>query len=549
MHGSLAFLFIAVLGGWGLGGGVHAQIQTQAKPQIEKRLEVRLLADQDAWYPSQALGLMIDVRHKPGWHTYFINPGEAGLGLKLKWSPNPALIISEPQWPAPEKKDLLGLVAYSYSGQSLYLMQLTENKDFLGKKPQDLQIDAMLNFLVCADICVPEFHRVALSLPLATAPANLINQELFSKAKQAIPPIAFMGSQYETDGAGRLNLGIKLDNSPQRPKSIHIIPYDESLISPKAPQTLFGGDKGLMIKTEIIKSDLKGPIRALVMTPEGVFDVQFAPVKLTEGFDNFGLIKPEPSKTTAISVWTLAGFIGLALGGGLILNLMPCVFPILSMKLLALAKMNEDRSSAIPHALLYGAGVVLSFLGLALLLESLKGLGFGLGWGFQLQNPYVTGVLALVMVLVGLNLLGRLRWGGSLQGVGSGLMQRLGPGLGSFLSGVLAVIVAAPCTAPFMATAIGVALAQGGSVSLAIFLGLGVGFALPFVIFSLLVAMWPRFASFLPRPGPWMEGLQELLGYTDVFNRALAHLGRVTPNQSIGIAHIYCGSGFDGFRS
>jgi thiol:disulfide interchange protein DsbD len=495
-------LLLALMMGLGLNSQkVHAG--------TEKRLEVRLVADQSAWQPQKPLGLLIDVRHKPGWHTYFINPGEAGLGLKLKWTHNPGIIISELQWPIPEKKDLLGLVAYSYSGQSLYVLQLSTGPDFDSESApsgQDsLKLRADLNFLVCADICVPETHQVTLELPRSDAPAAT-HQDLFAKARLALPQSQFIGSHYESGQKGILRLAIKTNQGEQRPSSVHIIPYDESVMSPTTPQTLYLGDEGVLIKTKSL-SDLKGPVRALVMTNNGSFDVQFAPAKVGEGFANKGLARSKPS----LSPLALAGIIAMAVVGGLILNLMPCVFPIISMKILALARINEDRAGGTTHALIYGAGVIVSFLGLALILEALKGLGYGLGWGFQLQNPYVTGFLALVMGLVGLSLWGGLKLGSSLQGLGSNLLPRLGPNMEAFFSGVLAVVVAAPCTAPFMATAIGVALAQGGLVALSIFLGLGVGFALPFVLFSLLVTLSPRFAQVLPRPGGWMVRLQKLL--------------------------------------
>jgi thiol:disulfide interchange protein DsbD len=212
----------------------------------------------------------------------------------------------------------------------------------------------------------------------------------------------------------------------------------------------------------------------------------------------------QKSSLTGILLAMLAAF-----AGGLILNLMPCVFPVLSMKLLSLARAHHDTRLARSEALIYGAGAVLSFVALAAILEVVRALGGSLGWGFQLQSPYVVAILAVVMLLVALNMSGLFEIGSSLQGLGGGLYAQNRPRLSAFLTGVLAVVVAAPCTAPFMATAIGVALAQGGLAAFAIFVSLGVGFALPFVALTFLIAYAPGVANALPKPGKWMDRLKQ----------------------------------------
>ena len=247
-----------------------------------------------------------------------------------------------------------------------------------------------------------------------------------------------------------------------------------------------------------------GPLQGVLKREDGkAFNITLTRAPLPPG--TYGLGSAPAPELTSGGPWLA---MGLAFLGGLILNLMPCVFPVLSMKLLALSRAGHDAKLARNESLVYGVGAVLSFIALAAPLQLAQGAGASLGWGFQLQSPYVVAALAIVMLLVALNMSGVFNIGSSLQGVGAGALDQKRPYLSAFLTGVLAVVVAAPCTAPFMATAIGVALSQGGWTGFAIFTALGVGFALPIVLLTFLVTLVPGLARALPKPGQWMNGLK-----------------------------------------
>ena len=289
----------------------------------------------------------------------------------------------------------------------------------------------------------------------------------------------------------------------------HFFPYDQGLLGHSAPQNIRVGEKGLEIITTADyiwdEPTAKSYSGVLAYTENGTRVGHEVTLNVGQQSD-LGFASSKPEVTGGITLWT--AIIG-AFIGGLILNLMPCVFPVISIKALSIAKSAHGERSAIKReAWLYTAGVIATFLLLTFALLALKAGGSEIGWGFQLQSPKVVAVLAVLLFVIGLNLLGTFEFGASLQNTGAELTQKSGAA-GSFFTGALAVVVATPCTAPMMAGAVGYALAAPAAVTIAVFMALAIGFALPF----LLIAYIPGLMSKLPKPGPWMVTFKEILAF------------------------------------
>ena len=442
----------------------------------------------------------IDYTPASGWHTYWINPGDTGLAPKVTWDLPDGFSAGDLQFPTPKLLPTLGLMSYGYEGRPLLLVKLHNGGRFAAGQP--LPLKAHVDFLVCADVCVPESLDVATTI--AAGPArDGDGKPAIDKAQAALPkPLAIPATISVANGVAEL--GFKL---PRHGGGAYFFPSDTDLLKPAAPQTLDLGAAGFTLRTETLKPDIAAkPISGILKLGDGTaYAIRLAAAPLAPDVHGLG---SAPAAGTDTSPLGIAIAMALAFAGGLILNLMPCVFPVLSMKLLSLTRAGHDTRLARSESLLYGAGAILSFVALAVALDLAHRAGASLGWGFQLQSPFVVAGLAIVMLLVALNMSGVFEIGASLQGVGAGAIDSRRPRLAAFLTGVLAVVVAAPCTAPFMATAIGAALAQGGIANFAIFLALGLGFALPFVALTFAITLVPAIARALPKPGTWMNGLK-----------------------------------------
>ncbi|WP_246050702.1 protein-disulfide reductase DsbD family protein [Asticcacaulis tiandongensis] len=449
------------------------------------------------------------IVHTPlkGWHTYWKNPGDTGLAPVVTWTLPAGVEVGELQFPTPEVQPYLGLTNYGYSGETWLLAKLTNHSALTSGV---LPLKARVDFLVCEKICVPE--TVNLSLDLKVGPTSEpLNSSAFTKARAALPvPVTITAAYDLTDG---LRLGFKAnDNTPLKNDFAHaggvyVFPVNSGLIDPSAPQIAELGPEGFSVTLKSAKGFEAGqPLETVVRFASGrSYLISATAGQLPAG--TYGLGKP-PAGAPDITVGGIGLAMGLAFLGGMILNLMPCVFPVLSMKLMSLARAGHDGSMARKESLFYGLGVLVTFIVLALLLMAL---GSALGWGFQLQSPWITAGLTLLLLAVALNMSGLFEVGGSLQSLAGKPLSTQNPNTTAFLTGILAVMVAAPCTAPFMATAIGVALAQGGIIALAVFLALGLGFAVPLVGLTWLITGIPAAARFLPKPGPWMDRLRQIL--------------------------------------
>lgn len=494
-------------------------------PQRTDRI-VAELVPMSAWAaPGSTAVVAIKQTIKPGWHTYWRNPGDSGGATTLDWTLPAGVEAGEIVWPVPERQRLSGLMNYGYSGV-VYLpvpIEIPARARIGTSLP--LTVEAL--FLVCsAEMCVPDELTLSLDLPIrdGAAPLNPRDGTAIATVLEKAPRPAGIEARIAIEGDQLVLTATGGPLTGQNPGPSYFFPFGTGVISHPAPQTGAWGPQGLTLRLTpggaTRAAGITAPIQGVLVTAQGAFEITAQPGDALPGATGSGSLtatpdasaSAEPTTSQAAENNSLAVFaqaLLFAVLGGLILNLMPCVFPILAMKAAALASSAHEPAKARRDGLAFMAGVLTTFLLLAGVLLGLRAAGEAVGWGFQLQSPPVTAALALLMLAVALNLSGVFHVGAGLQGAGSGPLSRLPGGVGAFFTGVLAVVVAAPCTAPFMAFALGAALVMPWPLALGVFLGLGLGLAVPFVLISLS----PRLLAKLPRPGPWMERLKGLLAF------------------------------------
>ena len=459
--------------------------------------------------PGGAIYLALHEKIRPGWHTYWRNPGDAGEPPKLGWTLPAGWKAGDVVWPAPGRLPVGPLMDYGYENEVWLPIPVTAPRSAPAGRSAALR--AAVSILVCKDVCVPEDATLTVSLPVSASPAPADNAQI-AKALSDAPRGAPLSAAFTVQrGVIRLAVADKALHGPTA-REAYFYPYLSSVIDQPKPQGVERGRGGLTLTLQPGFAFKTGPapksLDGLLVVDGRPFGVHAAPGPLPAAAAGLGPAAPvKTSFGGGEGVIGLAFAAGAAFLGGMVLNLMPCVFPILSMKALALASHASEVRKARGHGLAFLAGVLLTFVGLAAVLIAAKTAGAAVGWGFQLQSPGVVAALALVMLLIGLNLSGLYEAGLSLQNAaaragGSGLV-------GSLLTGALAVVVAAPCTAPFMAGAIAYALTRPEAEALTVFAALGLGFAAPFT----LIAMAPGLLGRLPRPGPWMEALKKALAF------------------------------------
>ena len=471
-------------------------------------VRARLVSEAATLAPGRTVTLGLHLAMKPGWHVYWRNPGDSGLPPEMAWRLPEGFSVGPTQWPAPERIPVQTLMNFGYEGEVTLLVPLRVPETLAAGGTASLS--GTLSYLVCEEICIPGSAELALDLPVGpTAEPDPAQARLFADARAALPEPAPFPVRAVREGE---SLALRLDRPGGAPAIADpaFFPYAESALDNAAEQILTGdgGAQRLVLKPGdgkvapealggVLTFDEAGTRKAYAVGPEP----EAAPAAAAAA--------PAPAASPESEHLTLWSAAGLALLGGLVLNLMPCVFPVLSIKVLSLVKQaGETRARVRWHGLAYTAGVLASFLGLAGLLIALKAGGAGVGWGFQLQSPVVVALLAYGLFAVGLSLSGVVHVGGRLAGIGDGLTRRAGY-QGSFFTGVLATLVATPCTAPFMGAAVGFALTQGAAVGLLVFACLGLGLALPF----LALTAFPGALSLLPRPGAWMETVKGALAF------------------------------------
>jgi thiol:disulfide interchange protein DsbD len=461
------------------------------------QLEVSLVSEQTSIQPGQEFWVGLDFKLQPGWHVYWINPGDSGEPPKIKWTLPAGFNAGSFQWPKPEKISVSTLVDYGYSNRVLLIMPMHAAAKIT--KPADLVAD--VHWLVCREICIPGKAQLGLTLPVAaSAQLDPAQHELFEATRKQIPQSA--PAEWRTSTSAQGNDFVLNVETGEHEKSATFFPLMEQQIENGAEQKVESDTRGVQLRLK--KSDgltqTPATLQGLLMLGSGKSYLVDAPVS---GVISSAAVPNSRPAQSLLSVF------GLAFLGGIILNLMPCVFPVLSLKMLGLTHLGHSEAKrARIHGLLYTLGILISFWTLVGVLLAVRAAGHQIGWGFQMQSPVFVVCLTALLFLLGLNLFGLFEVGTSVMGVGNSLATKSGY-TGSFFTGVLATVVATPCTAPFMGAAVGFALTQSSLIAFLVFTALALGLAAPYLILS----FEPRWARILPKPGEWMVKMKQVLAF------------------------------------
>ena len=467
----------------GLTSPAHAW---ESAPVTTSRTAATLIAEADSAAAGQPVRVALRLRMKPGWHTYWRNPGEAGVPVELSFSLADGATAGPIDWPAPDRMLEGQITTYGFTGEVVLPVAVTSPAGVGG-----VNGEVKANWLVCKDICVPEeaVFRVALPPGPGGAPAQAA---LFQAHDRAVPRASPWAATIAPDGTLFLDA---VDLTPAAVAEARFIPDEPGQVADSAPQTLSFRERGLALGLHLARGFTgESGLR-------GVLTMRDAAGQRTDI-----AVRAAPGIPPAAGISLIQAVIFAFLGGA-ILNLMPCVFPILAMKAIGFAS-GAAHCRARAHGLSYTAGIMVTFVGVAFALLAARSAGGAAGWGFQFASPVFVAGMAWLLFVVGLNLSGVFRVGGGFVGAG-GSLAGLGGHTGSFFTGALAVLVATPCTAPFMAAAVATGLAATPSVTVLIFACMGLGLASPYLALSAIPGLGRRF----PRPGAWMEILRQALAF------------------------------------
>ena len=436
---------------------------------------------------------------EPGWHVYWLNPGDSGEPPRISWTLPDGFRAGPLEFPAPERLPLGPLMDYGYENEVLFPFQIDVTSG--QTSGSTITLDANVNWLVCREVCIPEKAQLEEKLDVlsrAGGDTSLYfgpDQDLWNRLANQVPrPLPYGDTAIFASTATGFRLTV---STGQRETQAQFFPEDQNLVDNPAPQTVTATATGFVLD---LKKDAN--LKASPAQLNGV--VELAGGRNYEISATPGSVAA-PVAVSGFSPGALARIVGLAFLGGLLLNLMPCVFPVLFLKGLALCQSGtEERHKLREHGFVYTAGILVSFWALVALLLGLRAAGSTLGWGFQFQSPVFLSLMAGLLFFLGLSLAGQFEIGLTLTSAGGSLAAKQGYA-GSFFTGVLAVVVATPCTAPFMGAAVGYALAQPAAVTFAVFTALALGLAAPYVVLTLQPA-WTRL---LPKPGAWMDILKQ----------------------------------------
>lgn len=524
---SMIYLFFALLLGL---SGLSYSVPTSAQlPDFPLNIRAQLEAETQTPAAGSTVSIAIAMTPDKGWHGYWENPGDAGVGLRLNWTLPKGVSAGKPRFPIPEKLIISDLMNFTYEGNHSFLIDLKIDDSIPIGTAIPISVEA--EWLACTDrICVPERDTLSLLLTIGDGKISPENAKRFGeyRSKLAIP--LDQKATYEIRN-GQIALAIPLPASANI-KQPYFFPVTQSLIDYQAPQNIKRDGDMLILNVKLddyaikdFDDELSG---VLQIAPDYGIELNAVSGKVESGFSGFSNALDGILPAGSSSLWIL---LLSAILGGLILNLMPCVFPIIGLKALSLAKLGHDDKAAKKEALSYSAGVILSTMALGGLLLLLRAGGEQIGWAFQLQSPIMLLILFILMILITLNLWGLFEL--SSINIGQKLTQGSG---GSFWTGVLAAFVATPCTGPFMALALGAALVLPTYQAMMLFFGLGFGLALPY----LLIAYIPPLRRKMPKSGPWMHKFRKIMaipmGLTAIALFWL--LGRVGGTQAMMIGLI-----------
>ena len=541
----IAAIFIAASAWWTCAA---AQNNTQSEVVRTDQVQAKLLAHAPQGVPvgqtpdaaaGQPVWVGLQITHAPEWHTYWKNAGDSGMPTELQWTLPPGVMAGDIAWPLPKKIPIGHLANYGYEGTVLLPVPLIITPQYKpGVLADALDVKLKATWLVCRKECIPQDGEFALKIPLRSSTA--LNGAAFDAALKSQPADVAGAHQVALKDDGK-RLAVRVAGLPAdvRGQPLELFPESPGVVVtaatpakpgepvgarswsqhwdgdvwtadvPVSPEradspekmtlVLVAGERGWRAEAPVA-----GAWPALAL-PAGVSPALEAALKANA---NAGANAPPPAAPTAVPastfVWALLG----ALIGGLVLNLMPCVFPVLAIKVLGFTQHADDRRAHRTSGLAYTAGVVLSFLALGALMLALRAAGQQLGWGFQLQSPAVVAALTVLFTVIGLNLAGVFEFGSFLPSRLATLEAR-NPVANSFLTGMLAVAVASPCTAPFMGASLGLAVGLPALQALWIFAAIGLGMALPY----LAASWWPAVARLLPKPGAWMDTFKKFMAF------------------------------------
>ena len=451
---------------------------------------IELLTESSLIEPGDELLVGFKFSLSPGWHTYWVNPGDAGEGASIKWNLPRDVKASKILWPGPERIPVEPLMTFGYENEVVLLTKIYTSKN----TDIPLTLNALVSWYTCKEICIPQEAEVSIPIKLGFKSPSSSNKLLKQTLENVPTPFKGTYRVQSLDDSyiiqGQFENNKQYDSIYFFPRFYGLTDYVENQLYEKNKDSfsLQVQPSGLKIEHESFEG---------VLATEKDGRLSYFEINHSLSSDN---------SSQEFSVLTLIIF---AFFGGLILNVMPCVFPILSIKILRFVEQSENSSyKTFKQGCLFSVGVIVSFLLIAALLISLKSGGESIGWGYQLQSPIVVSLLFYLFIVMGYIFMSNIIIGSSLARL-SLISSSKGDSLESFLTGVLAVIVASPCTAPFMGSAIGFALLQPSFYSILIFLGLGIGFSLPYLILSAK----PSLLSFLPKPGQWMETFKQFMAF------------------------------------
>ncbi len=471
--------------------GFSAQAMNGGEP--DQYVSVRIITDKTSVQAGDTIRLGLVQNIHPKWHTYWINPGDSGTPTSIHWNLPKDFSTTALEWPTPLKIPFGPLTNYGYEGQSILLQTLKIPDSFDDSQP--ITLTGRVDLLVCHDICIPESHPVSITLN-GKAPAS---PEEIQNAELQIPQEVTATASIEENGGDIIfntaNLNTLVGNN------FFIAPEEWGVIDNTAKSSA-NGNSIVQKRGDRDWTDIPNATRYIIVDNDTKESFAFTATK-KETAATASATAPSNKSITPLKA------IIFAFLGGLILNLMPCVFPVLSMKALSLVKLGKtEEKKARQHGISYTMGVLLSFGVIAGALLILKSTGAQIGWGFHLQSPIIISFLIYLIFIIGLNLLGIFEFANPFANTGQKLTQSDG-NKGAFFTGILATLVATPCTAPFMGAAMGFALTQPTIISMSVFLSLGLGLAAPY----LALCFSPALRNKLPKPGAWMEKFKELLAF------------------------------------
>jgi thiol:disulfide interchange protein DsbD len=518
----LALLPVAVLA-----QGVLGEKPPSTVVQSEQARAELMAHAPDGAGPGKSVWVGLQLTHAPDWHTYWKNSGDSGLPTEMQWTLPPGVSAGPIAWPTPRKFPIGNLANYGYDGTVVLPVPLTVSPEFKG---EHIDVRLYAAWLVCRKECIPEEGNFTLRVPVQGSMGS--HGAAFDASFKAAPTDLPASDSRVAPAPALLQVSLAGLPAGWRGQKLEFFPESTGLIEPGAawkqawegerwtaevPLSPHRSESPDRLALVVAQADPPGqgpgapgvrlevPVQGTWPTPAPLPTA--VPEALQAALDANAARATSAPASNANSLTLGAALLG-ALLGGLILNLMPCVFPVLAIKVMAFARHANDRPAHRANGLAYTAGVVLSFTALGALLLALRAAGEQLGWGFQLQSPAVVAALAALFTLIGLNLAGLFEFGNVLPSRVASL-QAKNPTVDAFLTGVLATAIASPCTAPFMGASLGLAVALPAAQALAVFAVLGLGMALPY-----LAASWvPAVARALPRPGPWMNTFRHLMAF------------------------------------